>query len=130
MSCFLKSVNANLGVRKLIHKRVIRICGIKNRNKKGRNLLGILSANNLIVVNSFFKKLNYTTWRSFNKSRSPHILSVITYLTSFFKCVNDCSRIIDGLRSNHSDVWMVLLNRFIKFKSDYIERPVIEWKNI
>ena len=25
---------------------------------------------------------------------------------------------------------MVFLNRYIKFKSDYIERPVIDWKNI
>ena len=121
-------LNENLGVRKLMHNRVIRIYGIKNRNKKGRNLLGIFGTNNLRVVNSFFNNRKYTTWRSFNKSRSPHMLDVITYSTSFFKFVNNCSTIPDGVWSDHSAVWIVFLNRSIKFKSYYIDHPVIDWK--
>ena len=47
-------VNANLGVRKQIYKKVIGIYGLDNRNMKGRNMLGVLKENNLRVVNSFF----------------------------------------------------------------------------
>ena len=71
-------VNENLGVQNIMHKKVIGIYDIKNRNKKGRNLLGLFGANNLRVVNRFFKKRNYTTWRSLNKSRTPHMLDIIT----------------------------------------------------
>ena len=110
-------VNANLGVQKIMHKKVIRTYGIKNRNNNGRNLLGLFGANNLRVVNSFFKKRHYTTWRSFNQSKTPHMLEVITCSTSFFKYVNDCGTKPDGVRSYHSAVWMLFLNRSIKFKS-------------
>ena len=47
-------VNANLGVRKQMYKKVIGTYGLDNRNMKGRNLLGVLMENNLWVVNSFF----------------------------------------------------------------------------
>ena len=71
-------MNEDLGVRKIMHKKVIEIYGIKNCNKKGQNLLGLFYANNLRVANSFFNKRNYTTWRSFNKSRTTHMLYDIT----------------------------------------------------
>ena len=93
-------VNEDLGVRKIMHKKVIRIDGIKNCNKKGRNLLGLFGANNLRLVNSFFKKRNYTTWRSFNKSRQPHMLDVITCSTSCFKYVNYCGATPNGVQSD------------------------------
>ena len=113
-----------------MHKKFIETYGIKNCNKRGRNLLGLFGANNLRVVNILFKKRNYTTWRSFNKSRTPHMLDVIKYSTSFFKCVNDCGTTLDGVQSDHYAVRTVFLNRFIKFKSDYSKRPVIDRKNI
>ena len=56
-------MNANLGVRKQMYKKVIGIYGLDNRNIKGRNLLGVFRANNLRVVNSFFFKRIYTTYR-------------------------------------------------------------------
>ena len=49
-------VNANLGLRKTMHGKLIGIHGLNIRNKKGQNLLGVFNANNLRVVNSFFKK--------------------------------------------------------------------------
>ena len=113
-----------------MHGKVIGIHGLNNRNKKGRNLLGVLNANNLRVVNSFFKKRNYTTWRSFCDKKSPHMLDVITCSTSFFKFVNNCGAVTDGVRSNHSAVRMLFLNCSIKFKSNFIERPIIDWKII
>ena len=56
------------------------------------------------------------------------MLDVITFLTSFFNCVNDCSATLDGVLSDYSAFQIVFLNRFIIFKSDYIKRPVIDWK--
>ena len=87
-------------------------------------------ANNLKVMNNFFKRRNYTRWRSFNKSRTPDMLDVITFSTSFFECVNDCGTTPDVLRSNHYAARMLLLNHSIKFKSDYTKRPVIDWKKL
>ena len=49
-------MNENLGVQKIMHKKLIGVYGIKNCNKKRRNLLGLCGANNLRVVNIFFKK--------------------------------------------------------------------------
>ena len=123
-------VNENLGVRNQIYKKDIGIYGLDNRNTKGRNLLGILREKNLRVVNSFFKKRIYTTYRSKCKGKSPHILDVITCSTSFFKCVSDCGVITEGVWSDHSAGRMVFLNRSIKFKSDFVEQPVIDWKGI
>ena len=47
-------VNAKLGVRNKMYKKVIGIYGLEKRNTKGRNMLEILRNNNLMVVNSFF----------------------------------------------------------------------------
>ena len=123
-------MNENLGVRKQIYKKGIGIYGLDNRNMKGRNLLGVLRENKPRVVNSFFFKRIYTTYRSKFKGKSPHMLDVITCSTSLFKFVSDCGVIPDGVRSDHSAVRMVLLNRSIKFKSDFVEHPVIDWKGI
>ena len=124
------NVNANWSVRKIMHKKVIGTYGIKNHNKKGENLLGFFGANNQRVVNSFFKKRHYTTQRSFNKSRTPHMLDIITCSTSFFKCVQDCGTTPYGIQSNQYSVRIVFFNLYIRFKSDYSECPVIDWKNI
>ena len=123
-------MNANLGVRKIMYRKVIGTYGIKNRNKKGKNLIGLFGTNNLRVVNSFFSKRNYTTWSSFNKSRTPHMLDMITCFTSFLKCVNNSGTTPDGIRSDHSAFRIVFLDHSISIKSYYRERPVIDWKNI
>ena len=56
------------------------------------------------------------------------MMVVITCSTYFFKFVNDYGAILDGVSINHSAVWMVFLNCYIKFKPYYIERTVIDWK--
>ena len=56
------------------------------------------------------------------------MLDVITCSTSFFKFVSDCGVIPDGVRSDHSAVRMVLLNIYIKVRSDFVEHPVIDWE--
>ena len=71
-------VNAKLGVRGKLYKGVIGKFGIDNRNMKVRRLLRVLSQNRLRVANSYFNKSSFATWISFNASRSPHVLDVIT----------------------------------------------------
>ena len=58
------------------------------------------------------------------------MLDVITCSTSFFKCISDCGVIPYRVRSDHSAIIMVFLNRSIKFKSNFVEHPVIDWKGI
>ena len=113
-----------------IHRQEIGPHSIENRNKKGIRLLGLISANNIKIVNTFYQKDSYTTWRSFEKTRSCHMLDVTTSSFSFFKCIIDCGVTPKGVRIDHSAVQMVFLNRTIKFKSDYVERPVIDWNKI
>ena len=108
-------VTKNLGVRKQMYKKVIGIYELEKPNMKGRNLFGVLRANNLRVINSFKKKRIYTTYISKFKAKSPHMLDVITCSTSFFKCISDCGVITKGVWSDHSAVIMVFLNRSIKF---------------
>ena len=92
--------------------------------------MGLFSANNLRVINTFYEKSSYTTWMSFHTSNTCHMLDLITSSASFSKCVRDCGLTPKGFRSNHSAVHMVFLNRTIKFKSDYVERPVVDWDAI
>ena len=56
-------VNANLGVSIKIHRREIGPHSIDDRNKKGRRLMGIIRYNNIKIVNTFYQKDSYTTWR-------------------------------------------------------------------
>ena len=97
-------VNANLGIRKKLYRGVIGPFGIDNRNMKGRILLSFLSQNRLRVINSYFNKPSFVTCRSFNASRSPHMLDLTTTLDSFFKHVRDCGVTPTGMRSDHSAV--------------------------
>ena len=123
-------VNANLGIRKKLYKGVIGPFGIDNRNMKGRRLLSVLSQNRLRVTNSYFKKSSFVTWRSFNASRYPHMLDVITTSDLFFKHVRDCGVTSTGTRSDHSAVRLTLSKISFMFYSTYVERPVIDWKRI
>ena len=100
-------VNANLGVRGELYKGVIGPFGIDNSNMKGRRLMSVLSQNILRVANRYFNKPSFVTWRSFNASRSPHMLDVIATSELFFKHVRDCGVMPTGMRSNHSAVKLI-----------------------
>ena len=113
-----------------MYKGVIGPFGIDNRNIKGRRLLSVLSQNRTRVTNSYFRKPCFVTWRSFNASRSPHMIDVITTSDSFFKHVRDYGVTSTGMRSNHSVVRLTFSNRSFKFNSTYVERPVFYWKRI
>ena len=100
-------VNANLGVRKKIYKGVIGPFGIDNRNMKGRRLMSVFIHNRLRVANRYFNKPSFVTWRSFNATRSPHMLDLITPSDSFFKHVKNCGVTPTGMRSYHSAVKLI-----------------------
>ena len=123
-------VNSNIGVRSKMYGKTLGPSLIKNRNMKGRRLLGFFSNNQLKVANSFYKKSSYVTWRSFNKMRSPHMLDVISVSENFFKCVKSCGILKTGMKSDHSAVRLEFMNRSIKFKTTFFKNPVIDWKSI
>ena len=123
-------VNANLGIRSKMYGKTLGPWGIKNRNMKGRRLLGFFSNNQLKIANSFYKKSSYVTWRSFNKTRSPHMLDVIYMSKSFYKCVSNCGISKTGMKSDHSAVRLEFVNRSITFKTTFFKKPLIDWKSI
>ena len=123
-------VNVNLGVRKKLYKGVIGPFGVDNGNMKGRRFLRVRIQNRLRVTNSYFNKPPFVTWRSFNASKSHHMLDVITTSDLFFKHVRDCGVTSTGTRSDHSAVRLTLSKISFMFYSTYVERPVIDWKRI
>ena len=123
-------INANLGTCTKMHQKTLGPWGIYNRNMKGRRILGFFSHNRLKVTNSFFKKPSFVILRSFSKVRSPHMLDVISVSETFFKYVRNFGVSPKGMRSDHSGVYLDLLNRSIEYKSTFIKRPVIYWKAI
>ena len=97
---------------------------------KGRIVLGFFSNNQLKIANSFYKNSSYVTWRSFNKTRCPHMLDVIYVSENFYKCVRNCGISEMGMKSDHSAVRLEFVNRSIKFKATFFKKPVIDWKSI
>ena len=123
-------VNANLGTRSKMYRKILGPWGINNSNMKGRRLLGFFSHNQLKIANRFFKKPSYVTWISFNKMRSPHMLDVISVSENFFKCVKSCGISKKGMRSDTSAVKLDFMNWSIKYKTTFIKKPLIGWKSI
>ena len=104
--------------------------GIDNRNMKGIRILVFFSHNQLKIANSFFKKPSLVTWIYFSSMRSPHMLDVISVSENFFKCVRSCGVSKKGMIRDHSAVWLYFINRSIKYRTTFIKKPVIDWKNI
>ena len=58
------------------------------------------------------------------------MLNVISVSENFFKCVNSCGRSKKGMRIDHSAVRLDFMNRSIKYNTTFIEKPVIDWKDL
>ena len=112
-------VNANLGIISKMYGKTLGPWGIINQNMKGRILLVFFSNNQLKIANNFFRKSSYVTWRSFNKTRSPHMLDVISVSKNFYKNVRNGEISKTGMKSDHSAVRLEFLNRSIKFKTTF-----------
>ena len=99
-----RDVNANLGIRSKIYGKTLGPWVINNRNMKRLIILGFFGNNQLKIDNSFYKKSSYVTWRSFNKTRSPHMLDVIYVSENLYKYVRNCGISKTGMKSDHSAV--------------------------
>ena len=76
--------------------------GINNRNAKGTKFLQHMCSLDMKIVNSFFVKHNYTTWKNFKPSHpSYHMLDIFSVSSSFFKHVRDCGTTPFGV--DHTD---------------------------
>ena len=58
------------------------------------------------------------------------MLGVISVSENFFKCVKSCGISKKGIISDHSAVRLEFMNRSIKYKTTFINKPVIGWKAI
>ena len=58
------------------------------------------------------------------------MIDLITSYFSIFKFIRDCGVTPKGVQSDHYAVQMVLLKILLKLKSDYVERPIIDWNKI
>ena len=123
-------INSNEGVRKKVFTKLIGPFVLGNSNKKGQNLLEISLNNNLKIVNSLFNEPTYTTWKYFGKTRSLHMLDIITISSSFFKHIRYCHVSQYGMRSDQSAIKVVFLNRSSKVKHKRDKQLIIDWKRI
>ena len=69
-----QDINSNIGVRSKMFRDVIKPNVINNRNAKGKDPLFLLNSNKFRLLLTYFRHDNYTTWRSFNSTRSPHVI--------------------------------------------------------
>ena len=93
--------------------------GIDNRNKKGTKFLQHTCALDMVIVNSFFTKSNYTTWKNFKPSNpSHHMLDVFSVSKSLFNRVTDCGTIPYGVDyTDHSATSITININSIALKS-------------
>ena len=82
-------VNSNIGVQYKMFRDVIGPKRIDNCNAKGKDLLFIINSIEFRVLLTYFRHNNYTTWRSFNSTRSPHVLDNFICSRPFFCQVKD-----------------------------------------
>ena len=78
-----QDVNCNIRIRSKSFGNAIGTCGINNKSAKGRYLLFLLHSIKFRVLLTYFRGKNYTTWRSFNSTRFPHILDNFICLRPF-----------------------------------------------
>ena len=79
---------------------------------------------------TYFRHKNYTTWQSFNSTRSPHMLDNFICSRPFFRQVKDCKVVNIGMRSDHTEILTSFKLTAIKFKANEKISAHIEWKLI
>ena len=115
------AVNVNLGIISKMYGKTLGLWGINNRNMKGKRLLGFFSNNQLKIAKSFYKKSSYITRRSFNKTRSPHMIDVLSVSENYYKFVRNCGISKTGMKSDHSAVRLEFVNQSIQFKTTFLK---------
>ena len=104
--------------------------GINNRNARGKDLLFLLNSIKFIVLLTYYGHESYTTWRSFNSTRSLHILEIFICYQPFFCRVKDCKVVNIEMRSEHTSISTSFKLTAIKFKVNEKIAARIDWKLI
>ena len=123
-------VNCNLGIRSKRFKDILGPHGLDNLNLKGREILYLYESNNFKILLSFFAHTNYITYRSFNESKTPHMLDNFISCGKFFKTISDCKVNRLGVRSDHAAIMTQFRLTAIKFNNDRDDITIIDWQKI
>ena len=79
---------------------------------------------------TYYRHGNYTTWRYFNYTRSPHILDNFICSRPLFRQVKYCKVVNTGISSDHTAIPTRFKLTAIKFKVNEKIASHIEWKLI
>ena len=125
-----QDANSNIGVRSKILCDVIGPNGINNRNAKGEDLLFLRNSIKFRVLLTYFRHNNYTTWRSFNSTRYPHVIDNFICYRKLLCRVKDCKLVNTGMHSDHKSILTSFKITEIKFKVNEKVLAHIDWKLI
>ena len=123
-------VNCNVGKISKRFKDILGPHGLDNWNLKGRDILYLYKSNNFKILLSFFAHTNYIIYRSFNDSKTPHMLDNFISCGNFFKRIRDCKVNRLGVRSNHDAIMTPFRLTSIKFNNDHDDIIIIDWQKI
>ena len=123
-------INCNVGITLKRFSNILRPQGINNRNIKGRELLYLYKTNNLKILLSYFKHINYITYRSFNDKKSAHMLDNFLCCDQLFKRISDCKVTKFGVRIDHTAIITKFRLTSIKFNNEQQQSSVIDWKEL
>ena len=79
---------------------------------------------------TYYRHENYSTWQSFNYTRSPHMLTNFICSQSLFRWVKDCKVVNIGMRRDHTAILTSFKLTAIKFKVNKKIAAHIDWKLI
>ena len=123
-------MNCNVGIRSKRFKDILGPHRLDYRDLKGRELLYLYKSNNFKILLYFFAHTNYIIYRSFNESKTPHMLDNFISCEKFFKIISDCKVNRLGVRSNHAAIMEKFRLTAIKFNNDRDNITIIGWKKI
>jgi len=106
--------------------------GFNNRNAKGTRTLQTLTSMNIRVLNTFFRKSNYTTWRC-PRSRHHFMLDIFTSSIQLSHQIHDFRVVNFGVESDHSATCIDLFLNSIAFKDKrqyQVYKGVPDWNEI
>ena len=82
------------------------------------------------VLLTFFRRENYTTWRSFTSTISPHMIDNFICSWPFSRQVKDCKVVNIGIRIDHTAILTSFKITAIRFKVTEEVVAHIDWKII
>ena len=124
------NVNCNVEIRLKRFKDILGLHRLDNRNLKGRELLYLYKSNNFKILLFFFAHTSYITYRSFNESKTPHMLDNFISCGKIFKRISDCKVNRLGVRSDHAAIMTQFRLTAIKFNNDRDDITIIDWQKI